>query len=426
MTSVTQANLPPVDEELDLRNLRITGELPRQLRGTLYRNGPNPVVPNAAMHWFFGNGMVHALRIADGCVHYRNRWMRTQAWASAAGCDASGLPEGVANTSVVSHAGALLALEEAHMPVRLHPETLATLGTEDFQGTLPKGTFTAHPKRCPLTGSLVFFGYAAEGFFSDAIRVGEISAAGERIWLEHIRTPYPGAMIHDFAVSENFIAIPLYPLVLDLAAGGFAFHPEHGSFLGVMDRTAGPASLRWHPVAPGFAFHVAQAWDRDGVLTIELMRSEAPPLFPGSTASTTAFLTRYELEPAAAAGGVRESRLTEMEGELPRIDERCAGSRARNVFWTTGEAICRRDDRDGGLASFAVSPGDTVSEAVFVPRSAGEGDGWLLAMIYRAADHRSDLAVLDANDLAAGPVALAHLPCRVPDGFHGAWLTASG
>jgi len=64
-----------------------------------------------------------------------------------------------------------------------------------------------------------------------------------------------------------------------------------------------------------------------------------------------------------------------------------------------------------------------TSEPVFVERSAkaDEGDGWLLAVVYRAGENRSDLLVLDAQDVEAGPIATAKLPRRVPFGFHGNW-----
>jgi len=60
---------------------------------------------------------------------------------------------------------------------------------------------------------------------------------------------------------------------------------------------------------------------------------------------------------------------------------------------------------------------------VFVPRhdKAAEGDGWVLSVIYRSGEGRSDLAVFEATDIAKGPVALAHLSSRVPAGFHGNW-----
>ena len=71
-------------------------------------------------------------------------------------------------------------------------------------------------------------------------------------------------------------------------------------------------------------------------------------------------------------------------------------------------------------------PGDQVSEPVFAPRSetAAEGDGWLTTVVWRAADNRSDLVVLDASDIDRGPVAIARVPRRVPFGFHGNWVGA--
>lgn len=70
--------------------------------------------------------------------------------------------------------------------------------------------------------------------------------------------------------------------------------------------------------------------------------------------------------------------------------------------------------------------GDRASEPVFVPRKpdSAEGDGWLLAPVYRAATDTSDLIILDAQDITSGPVATIHVPRRVPFGFHGNWVGA--
>ena len=67
-----------------------------------------------------------------------------------------------------------------------------------------------------------------------------------------------------------------------------------------------------------------------------------------------------------------------------------------------------------------------LSEPIFVPRNGGspEGDGYLLATIYRGAANRSDLAVFDAGRWSKGPIAIAELSHRVPFGFHGNWRPA--
>jgi carotenoid cleavage dioxygenase-like enzyme len=68
-----------------------------------------------------------------------------------------------------------------------------------------------------------------------------------------------------------------------------------------------------------------------------------------------------------------------------------------------------------------------VQEAQFVPRApdSPEGDGWLLVPVSRVSKMRSDLVILDARNLAAGPVATLKLPVRVRASFHGTWVPES-
>ncbi len=76
---------------------------------------------------------------------------------------------------------------------------------------------------------------------------------------------------------------------------------------------------------------------------------------------------------------------------------------------------------------YLLPAGDTISEPVFVERGdyAEEGEGWLLAVVWRARENRSDLAVFNATDIEAGPAALVQLQTRVPDGFHGNRVSAN-
>ena len=80
--------------------------------------------------------------------------------------------------------------------------------------------------------------------------------------------------------------------------------------------------------------------------------------------------------------------------------------------------------KTGKRQVYELSGGDMTSEPVFTPRSddASEGDGWLTAVVWRAAEDRSDMLVFEALDIAKGPIAVAELPRRVPFGFHGNWV----
>jgi carotenoid cleavage dioxygenase len=141
-----QGNFAPVRQERDDSDLEVTGSIPPELNGLLLRNGPNPVLdPDPSMyHWFIGDGMLHGIELSGGKARYRNRWVRTPTARAALG---EAVPEGaggqnwdsrsgaVANTSVVRHAGRILALVEVSLPTRVSSD-LSTLGAFDFDGRL--------------------------------------------------------------------------------------------------------------------------------------------------------------------------------------------------------------------------------------------------------------------------------------------------
>src|SRR5271165_5381146 len=147
-----EGNFAPLSGEDDFAALRVTGEIPKDLAGSFYRNGPNPQFEprDPAHHWFAGDGMIHAFSFDRSNVSYRNRFVRTPKWelehearrslfgtfGNPMTSDPSvmGKDSGVANTNVVWHAGKLLALEEGHQPFELEPRTLKPRGYLNYAG----------------------------------------------------------------------------------------------------------------------------------------------------------------------------------------------------------------------------------------------------------------------------------------------------
>ncbi len=456
----------PLNAECDAANLQVTGELPRELFGTLYRNGPNPqFAPRGPYHWFGGDGMLHAFHVENGRVSYRNRWVRTPKWelehAEGEGLsDAFGSPMGsdprivaldstVANTNIVWHAGRLLALEEAHAPFEVDAETLAPKGYQRFDGKLV-GPVTAHPKLDPVTGEMIFFGYSARGPFSADMMLHVADKEGRLIRSEHFMAPF-ASMVHDFVVTRTHIIFPIFPLTGSMARAmkglpPYAWEPDLGTHIGIMPRGGSVADLRWFNGDPSYVFHPMNAFNdpddsSDGSVVCDMVKYSVAPLFPKPDGSPTgarapdAKLVRWRFNLAGNSNAFREQPLDDRPAEFPRLDERLSMLPYRHGYLnsTPGRGDGRAEGERWGLAhidlhsgnrvAWQPEAGDACGEPVFVPRTAdaAEGDGWLLSVVWRARENRSDLAVFNAADLAAGPVALAHLSHRVPAGFHGNW-----
>lgn len=109
-----RGNWEPVLDEITGTDLRIEGNIPRELDGLYVHTGPNPV-NGTSPHWFYGDGMVHGIRLRDGRADwYRNRFVETEPVRRHRG-ERVKLPElakGTGNTHVIAHNGSLMALEE--------------------------------------------------------------------------------------------------------------------------------------------------------------------------------------------------------------------------------------------------------------------------------------------------------------------------
>jgi carotenoid cleavage dioxygenase len=436
-------NFGPVKEEVDAVDLPVTGSLPPELNGRLLRIGPNPIAEQdpATYHWFTGDGMLHAVHLRDGqAVSYRNRWVRTDQ-----ACDALGEPRvggadeswpmgsAVSNTHVVPHAGRIFALVENALPMEVDGD-LNTLGRWDYNGAL-RSAMTAHPKVDPETGELLFFGY--DIFGPPYLRFHVADASGALVRSEAIDIPGP-AMIHDFAITKDHVVFFDLPVVfdMDLVASGmfpFGWKPDtYGARVGVMPRSGGNADVQWVDVEPCYVFHPLNAYDDGDRVVVDVVRHQS--MFASDKNGPSGgqpTLDRWTID--LNARKVLEERVSDHPQEFPRIDDRLAGRRHRygygTYFGTDGNGVAlgglvKHDLVAGTSQIHDFGPGLSASEGVFVPASdnAGEDEGWVLSVVYDDAAGSSSLAVLDATDFAAAPVATVSLPQRVPFGFHGNWV----
>ena len=477
-----QDNFAPVREELTVTDLKVTGRLPEHLDGRYLRIGPNPLGnPGENHHWFLGDGMVHGVRIADGeAKWYRNRYVRSNDVARRLGESTSrpDWPVGdfAANTHVISHAGQILALVEAGSPPYELTEELDTVGPTDFDGTLRTGHlpagYTAHPHEDPETGEL----HAVSYNWLRGNRVDYTVRGTDG----HIRRTVPvevggSPMMHDFALTENYVVLYDLPVVFDKrqaiasmpramrvparlmlsaiigrnplpdpviariargAGGGgistlpYSWDPDYPARLGLLPREGGSDDVRWFDIDPCFVFHTLNAYEDGDTVVVDVVRHDrmfATVLNGPDEGPAT--LARFTID--LSADKVREDRFDDHSQEFPRIDERLTGRRHRFGYSVgfqgglPGDVVLRHDLAAGSTRVRNLGAGRDASEFCFVPNdgATGEEDGLLMGYVFDRELGTSDLVMLDAATLE--DVAAVHLPARVPVGFHGSWNPAS-
>ncbi len=445
MNMYLETNYAPVHGEVTAFDLPVIGELPRDLEGRYLRNGPNPIaeVNPLTHHWFTGDGMVHGIRLRGGSAEwYRNRYVGSNAVAEHLGRPISG-PNwsgggGGPNTNVGGFAGTTWAMVEAGAtPVELTYE-LETVGRNDFYGTLP-GAFTAHPKVDPDTGEMHAVVYSPGKWF-DHVQYLVVGTDG-RV-RKTVDIPMGMSMVHDMSLTQKYAVVYDLPVTVDLdeAFAGSQFpmrwNPDYGARVGLLPREGNASDIVWIDVPICYAYHPLNAYDRpDGSVVIDLCVYDK--MFDvdrnGPFGDSLARLERWEIDPVARKTGTTVIDATGQE--FPR-HAHSVGTREHRYGYSA--TVCgdgrggyafggtlKHDLVTGQRTAFDYGPGRGGGEPVFVSRegSTAEDDGWLVTFTHAADGSDASFVVLDAQDLARGPVAEVKLPQRVPFGFHGNWVS---
>ena len=435
-----EGNLAPVTEEVTAFDLEVTGTLPADLDGRYLRNGPNPLgyVNPAKYHWFSGHGMVHGLRLRDGKAEwYRNRWVRNNDVADLLNepRPASDWPadhgQFAANTNVIGHNGKTFAIVEAGSPPIELSYDLDTVRVSNLDGSLPHA-FSAHPKKDPVTGELHVMTY----FWGWGNQVQYLVVGTDGRVRRHVDIPTTGGpMIHDIAFTQKYILVFDLPTVFNLEAAmsgqGLPYFWDHDypARIGLLPREGNGDDVKWIDVDPCYLFHPMNAYDDGDEVVLDAARhskmfdkerrgpSEGPPT-----------LDRWRLN--AVTGTHTHERIDDRPQEFPRINESLIG--LRNQFgYTAGIGAEFKQDTliKVNLDSRKVEArNDTArygyGEPVFIPRegATAEDDGYIMALRLDTETQTSDLAIFNAQAITEDPIAVVHVPARIPNGFHGNWI----
>jgi all-trans-8'-apo-beta-carotenal 15,15'-oxygenase len=451
----------------------IEGEIPLELEGTLFRNGPGllDIHGTPIQHPFDGDGMVCAISFIGGRAHFRNRFVRTEGFVKEReagkilyrGVFGTQKPGGllnnafdfnlknIANTNVIYWGGKLLALWEAAEPYRLDPSTLETIGIDFLDGVLKPGdAFAAHPWFDPSShldsGMPVLVNFSLKVGLSTTINIYEFSPEGKL--LRHHSHIVPGfSFIHDFVITPNYCIffqnpVNFNPLLFALGLKGagecIKFLAKKPTQIIAIPRTPPYKEVKIWEAQSGFVFHHANAFESEDKIYIDsICYQSLPEVKPNTSYKETDFdaidpgqLWRFtlSLKDETVQKQIIESRCC----EFPSIHPDKVGRSYRYLFLgaahnPTGnaplQAILKLDLQTKEHQIWSFAPYGYVSEPVFVPQAnaQNEDEGWVLTMIYNSSRHCSDIAILDGQNLNKGPIALLRLKHHVPYGLHGNW-----
>lgn len=465
----------PCRFEADLADIAVTGEIPAELAGSYFRVQPDPQFPPrlGTDIFFNGDGMVCRFQFRNGRASFKQRYARTDKWkveheAGKALFGAyrnpltddpsvAGMIRGTANTNTVYHAGKIWALKEDSPPLLMDPATLDTSGYHDFGGAMTSRTFTAHPHIDPDTGEMLCFGYAAKGEATPDICYMIVDRQGALVHQTWFQAPYTG-MLHDFAVTKDYVIFPVVPIVsgqerLEKGLPHFGWDPNLPTWMGVLPRRGEGKDIRWFKGHTRYSTHVFNGWNEGTRIYIDspVAKSTPFPFFPDVTGApfdlmaSAPHVSRWIIDMDSNGDGFDEECYSDVICEFPRIDDRFKTKRHRHGWMSTfdymkpwGQMTAERpfmymnsighfDFETKQMQRWYIGDASTLEEVQFAPRSAdaAEGDGWLMAIVNRADERRSDLVILDALDIPAGPVATLKLPFAIRAGLHGNWVPES-
>ncbi len=466
----------PSRVEADVQDLNVIGEIPKEMNGAFYRVQPEHQYPPKLGDdiAFNGDGMISVFRFKDGRVDYSQRWAKTDKWKleNAAGRavfgayrnpltddeEVKGKIRGTANTNAYIHGGRLYALKEDSPPLVMDAVTLETQGYIDFDGKMKGETFSAHPKTDPDTGNLCSFGYASKGLLTRDMTYYEISPEGELLFDVWFETPYY-CMMHDFAITKDYALFSVMPMVSSwdrLKAGKphFGFDTSLPTYLAVMPRKPGTTAedIRWFKGGNCFTAHVMNAFQDGSKIHLDLpvAANSMMPFFPDindkpfDPVAGRTYLTRWTVDMNQNEEEYQSTRLSELIGEFPRLDDRYAGKKYRygwQVVIDPDQPVELKGGSAGGWVMNTLGfidldtgeeqkwwcgPVSSIQEPCFVPRSpdAPEGDGWIVMVCNRLENRSSDLLIFEATNIAKGPITTINIPVRLRFGLHGNWADA--
>ena len=453
--------------ETEIRaSLRIvSGSVPADLQGYFFRNGPalHNIGADRFSHWLDAPGMVQKFTFTGDKITHHGRMVSTTrnvAETSAghirffgfgthghdltSGGSADGQNTG--NTSIVEHAGELLALWEGGSPHVINPETLNTEKRKSWSSDTQGLPFGAHP-RLDRDGSMWNLGYSVN---PAALILYHISADSQLLQT-HILPQTSTSMIHDFMITSTKIVIIAPPY-----SAAF-FNPEGDAFVNLFEwRSSDPTQVLVFDktdltkvsrieIDPFWVYHFGNAYDV-GLSEIgfdfalhddpSFMTNDAFAAMDGSWDGGASAASRYaqarinlksktvRIEKAPEHGQVEFIRTNTRENLLRhRHALMLAQPGGASVFGFNRLLLV--DRTTGNASSFDVGKTEILEEHLIVQKPGNRQDFWIMGTALDWKRGTTNLSVYEGMYLSDGPIMKAEMDLALPLGLHGTFIQST-
>ncbi|CAH1439731.1 unnamed protein product [Lactuca virosa] len=467
-------NFAPVPEQAVKHNLPVNGSIPDCINGVYVRNGANPLFePVAGHHLFDGDGMVHAVSIDGNSVSYsckltetnrliQEREMGRPVFPKAIGelhghsgvarlalfyaRSLLGLVDhskgmGVANAGLIYFNNRLLAMSEDDLPyqIRITPSSdIETVGRYDFSEQ-HMSTMIAHPKLDPVTGEMFALSY--DVVKKPYLKYFKFSKDGGKSPDVEIPLDVP-TMMHDFAITENFVVVPDQQVVFklqEMIKGGspVIYDKDKKSRFGILPKNAETSDdMIWVESPETFCFHLWNAWEEpesNEVVVIGSCMTPPDSIFNECDENLKSVLSEIRINLKTRRSTKRsilhESEQVNLEAGMVNRDK--LGRKTQFAYlaiaepWPKVSGFAKVDLTTGEIKKFFYGDERYGGEPFFLPsglNSEREDDGYILSFVHDEKTWKSELQIINAMTMLME--ASVKLPSRVPYGFHGTFISS--
>ncbi len=440
------------------------GSIPIWLSGRLVQNGPGKfkVGSDQLKHWFDGFALLRSINFVDGKAYFSSAFLKTDQYLNSMDqqkirlvgfADNYGEDEKVkishdgqkigtsnANINIEEINNHFFALGETPLPVEFDPITLKTQSILDYDDKLKKSFSleSSHMKRDYNDNSLYNF-YIDYGLMSNYVIYKITNNSFKREVIAKQKIAYPSYM-HDFSITENYIILTAYPLIINplnllsskkTFIGSHKWQPNLGTIIYIFDKKL-KKLVNKIKTKSIFAFHHINAYE-DSLHNINLYMSvvDSPNIITELGDITNKYneisLTHFKINPKNSE--INISKLSNESYELPTIAKHLTGKKNKYFYAVWFSTPSRQNSY--GLAKYNLETNKSIhwfeenifiGEPLFIPSPTAlqEDDGVIITIGYDIHKRSSYLFIFNALNLNL--LVKARLPQALPQGLHGKFI----